>query len=65
MDVLLDEHGIDEAVASYMRELIKERVTTKMLEIVDELVALYSHDARGGANVFPARAGTVIYLLIN
>ncbi len=57
MDVLLDEHSIDEAVAEYMRQLIKERLTTKMLEMVDELQEMYSHDARGGANVFPARAG--------
>lgn len=58
MDVLLDEHGIDEAVAEYMRQLIRERLTTKMLEMVDELQLLYSHDSRGGANVFPVRAGT-------
>jgi hypothetical protein len=57
MDVLLDEHGIDEAVAEYMRQLIRERLTTKMLEMVDELQLLYSHDTRGGANVFPVRAG--------
>ena len=57
MEALLDEKGVDEAVAAYMRQLIKERLTTKMLEIVDELQSTYSHDARGGANVFPVRAG--------
>jgi hypothetical protein len=57
MDVLLDEHSIDEAVAEYMRQLIRERLTEKMLQMVDELQSMYSHDSRGGANVFPVRAG--------
>jgi hypothetical protein len=53
----MDEHGLNEAVAAYMRQLIQERLTTKMLEIVDELQVMYSHDTRGGGNVFPVRAG--------
>jgi hypothetical protein len=53
----MDEHGLNEAVAAYMRQLIQERLTTKMLEIVDELQVMYSHDTRGGSNVFPVRAG--------
>jgi hypothetical protein len=56
-DSLMDEHGLNEAVAAYMRQLIQERLTTKMLEIVDELQVMYSHDTRGGSNVFPVRAG--------
>lgn len=58
MDVLMDEHAIDEAVARFMRELIKERLTTKMLEIVDELQHLFNHDARHGS-AFPLRAGNL------
>jgi hypothetical protein len=56
----MDEHGLNEAVAAYMRQLIQERLTTKMLEIVDELQVMYSHDTRGGSNVFPVRAGELL-----
>lgn len=57
MDVLMDEHAIDEAVANFMRELIKERLTTKMLEIVDELQLQFNHETRHGS-AFPIRAGS-------
>ena len=54
MDVLLDEHGIDEECAKYMRNLIKEQFVTEMLKAVDELQAMFGH---GGPGVFPVRAG--------
>lgn len=53
-ETLMDDHGLNEAVAAYMRQLIKERLTTKMLEIVDELQLLFSHHHQ---NAFPVRAG--------
>ena len=56
MDVLLDEQGINEAVASYMKTWLEERLMDKMLQMVDELVLTYAHDSRAGG-VFPQRAG--------
>ena len=57
MDVLLDDQAIDDAVAAYMRQLIKERLTPKLMELVDDLNMTYTHEQHRGHTVFPHRAG--------
>mmetsp|Transcript_5321 Transcript_5321/g.8679 ORF Transcript_5321/g.8679 Transcript_5321/m.8679 type:complete len:256 (+) Transcript_5321:2682-3449(+) len=51
---LVNEEGMHAAVVAYMKSLIRDRLTNKMLEIVDELHVL-------GGN-FPQRAGSYLPL---
>ena len=62
----MDDEAIDEAVIGMMKTLIKKRLTTDMLSLVDELAKVFSHsydkrereaESVTTSDMFPVQAG--------
>ena len=64
----IDDDAIDEAVMNMMKNLLRKKLTTQMLQVVDSLAEAFSHNydrkqrddgAANSANLFPRQAGVL------
>lgn len=56
MQYVVDDATLAQNTLDFMKELINGKITKKLLEVVDELLLVYSN-GRESAKHFPRRAG--------